>query len=57
MVKQKIILIGPEDVARIRLRCTTCQSELVFELLAHRPFPGRYADCRAEWKPRRNQED
>ena len=57
MVKQSIILIGPEDVARIQLLWASCISEMVFELSARFPFPERCADCRAEWKPRRNQED
>lgn len=41
MVKQKIILIGPEDMARIRVMCAYCKSELVFDLSVRRPFP----DC------------
>ena len=41
MVKQKIILIGPEDVARIRLLCASCELELVYDLSARRPFPER----------------
>ena len=50
MAKQTTIIIGPEDVARVRLQCGKCETELVLQTRENMHMPDRCPTCLDHWR-------
>lgn len=59
MVKEKLIVIGPEDIVGARLTCSKCGALLVLDFRKRSPntLPEGCAECGCNWGVNPAQED
>ena len=50
MVKEVQITIGPEDVKKIGLQCTRCDTTVMIDLDQRRNFPDSCPVCMTDWR-------